>query len=809
MIGQSPAKYLLCRKIPSQLQPSQVSEEELWTEHARLSRNLSELVRNVGNVTVDGWALGDQSPNLLDIKCELVERMLRHCDFCEWDCRVNRAEGKIGFCRLDKTTRVCSCFHHYGEEAPLIGVNGRGGSGTIFFESCTARCVYCLHPDTYVITQKGPIAISQLFAAAAPAVEHEGVLVRFPRRVYTFGADGRAVKITKIFKHEHNGLMISIKPLYGPPIIATPEHELLGADGPGGSLVKFRAEQHSIGKWVAIPRPNFIEHSGSIDIAATIEQPARQLSYTNSRRDRLPLIRQVIALSNSGKSSSEIGRRLGYHASHVRTIRSIVRKQGFPKATIQNRLLLENGRVRLKNEKKPGIYSKVDMNEEFAELLGYYCSEGNTTKTAHRPSSYHIVLSFGRHEERLAKRASELLRQLFDVKPYITKKKTTVTVEITKTSLALLLTALCGTRAASKKVPSFLFQAPRPIVEAFLRAYEAGDGCVTGIHLSLNTVSRDLAFGLYGLYLKLGHLPSFRACHPPSHTFIEGRRVKQSALYYVKVSIQRMAEKSWKSAKHVRYSFADDHILVPIFRIRRRRYSGPVFNLEVEDQNHTYTANYLAIGNCQNWDISQPKSRGGMTGEVTTPLRLAEIAERLARAGAGNINYVGGEPTPNLHTIVNSLQHMTTSVPLIWNSNMYCSMETMKILADLIDLWLPDFKFWRDECARRLMLVGAKTSYPEVVRRNHLFAAGHGSMIIRHLIMPRHVECCSKPILHFISETIGDRVLVNIMAQYHPDNLVTRNPEKYAEIARRPSREEIQEAYAHARALRIQFEQVS
>ena len=212
---------------------------------------------------------------------------------------------------------------------------------------------------------------------------------------------------------------------------------------------------------------------------------------------------------------------------------------------------------------------------------------------------------------------------------------------------------------------------------------------------------------------------------------------------------------------------------------------------------------------CQNWDISQPKTKDSIMGEVVSPIRLAEIADRLAEEGAGNINYVGGEPTVDLHTIINSLKYMTRSAPLIWNSNMYCSMGTMRILADLIDLWLPDFKFWNDDCAKRLMWIGAKASYRKVVKRNHVFASNYGSMIIRHLVMPGHVDCCTKPILKYIASTIGDRVLVNVMAQYYPSNLVVQNPAKYSEIARRPTKGEILEAYNYARELGLQFAQVS
>lgn len=354
MTGSAPAKFLLCRKIPAETELDRADLKELWTRHMELSRLLNQLVVNVENGSEDGLAKKDAYPNLLDLKSVLVSRMLQRCNFCEWKCYVDRANGKIGFCRLDKTTSVGSYFHHYGEEAPLIGVERKGGSGTIFFESCTAHCVFC-----------------------------------------------------------------------------------------------------------------------------------------------------------------------------------------------------------------------------------------------------------------------------------------------------------------------------------------------------------------------------------------------------------------------------------------------------------------------QNWDISQPKTRANLMGEVVSPVRLAEIADDLACAGAGNINYVGGEPTVDLHTIVDSLRYMTGSVPLIWNSNMYCTMETMEILADVIDLWLPDFKFWDDECARRLMWVGAKANYRKVVKRNHLFAAEHGSMIIRHLVMPNHLECCTKPILEFIANTMRDKVLVNVMAQYYPANLVKLEPKKYQDITRSPSAKEIQQAYGYARSLGLQFEQVS
>jgi putative pyruvate formate lyase activating enzyme len=82
-------------------------------------------------------------------------------------------------------------------------------------------------------------------------------------------------------------------------------------------------------------------------------------------------------------------------------------------------------------------------------------------------------------------------------------------------------------------------------------------------------------------------------------------------------------------------------------------------------------------------------------------------------------------------------------------------------------------------------------------------------MIIRHLVLPNHLECDTKPILRWIADNIRDRVLVNIMEQYRPEHKVVLKPELYKDIARRPYREEILEAYNYAKQLGIIYEPVS
>jgi len=204
---------------------------------------------------------------------------------------------------------------------------------------------------------------------------------------------------------------------------------------------------------------------------------------------------------------------------------------------------------------------------------------------------------------------------------------------------------------------------------------------------------------------------------------------------------------------------------------------------------------------CQNWDISTDP----LNGVAVSPKELAEVAVKLYREGAKNINYVGGNPDQQLHVIIESLKYMDVNVPLLWNSNMYMSEKSLELLLDIIDIWLPDFKYGNNECALRLSKV---PKYFDVVSRNHKIICKCGDVIIRHLVLPEHIECCTKPVLKWIAENCK-RALVNVMEQYRPEHLVLRYPNKYPEISRRVTSEEMKEAYDYADKLGIVWRPVS
>jgi len=193
---------------------------------------------------------------------------------------------------------------------------------------------------------------------------------------------------------------------------------------------------------------------------------------------------------------------------------------------------------------------------------------------------------------------------------------------------------------------------------------------------------------------------------------------------------------------------------------------------------------------CQNWDISQFPC-----GTPIEPQHLTTVIEQRKKQGARNVNWVGGDPTSNLLYVLKVLQQLDSNIPQVWNSNMYCSEETMRLLHGVMDLYLTDFKYGNDACAKRLSKVDG---YTAVVQRNHLLAYQYGEVIIRHLVLPHHLDCCSKPILNYIAENLQNTV-VNIMPQYRPEYLAN----EYKEISRPPSPHEVMQVKEYAETLGI------
>jgi len=205
---------------------------------------------------------------------------------------------------------------------------------------------------------------------------------------------------------------------------------------------------------------------------------------------------------------------------------------------------------------------------------------------------------------------------------------------------------------------------------------------------------------------------------------------------------------------------------------------------------------------CQNYEIS-------MKGEGLSysHKELAAAMIDLQRRGCHNINFV--TPTHYVPAILRGLSLAIDQglfIPLVYNCSGYESLEVVKLLEGIVDVYMPDIKFLRRELSDRYC---SAPDYPDVVREilkemqrqvGDLVVDDRGiaqrGLLIRHLVMPSHGEN-TKDVLDFIRQELSQDAFVNIMAQYHPCYQASR----FEEISRRPSLKEYNEAMEYARQI--------
>jgi len=191
---------------------------------------------------------------------------------------------------------------------------------------------------------------------------------------------------------------------------------------------------------------------------------------------------------------------------------------------------------------------------------------------------------------------------------------------------------------------------------------------------------------------------------------------------------------------------------------------------------------------CQNFDISWR-----LQGAPAPPEKLARMMLDLERQGCHNINFVTPEHVvPQIIEALPLAIEAGLSVPLVYNTSAYDSMESLALMDGIVDIYMPDFKYWDGEMARKY---SRAPDYPEIARRtikemhrqvgdlvldeNGLARRG---LLIRHLVMPDHIAGTSE-VARWIARELSPSTYVNIMPQYYPAGKVS--PHEFAEINRR------------------------
>jgi putative pyruvate formate lyase activating enzyme len=202
---------------------------------------------------------------------------------------------------------------------------------------------------------------------------------------------------------------------------------------------------------------------------------------------------------------------------------------------------------------------------------------------------------------------------------------------------------------------------------------------------------------------------------------------------------------------------------------------------------------------CQNFDISQSDE-----GRTVSTRGLAQMMLDLQRMGCHNINFV--TPTHQVPQILRALPIAIEGglrVPLVYNCGGYESLETLRLLEGVVDIYMPDFKYGEADVGKRYSKVErypevAKTALAEMHRQvGDLVMDRQGvarrGLLVRHLVLPNNLAGTYE-VVRFLAGLSKD-TYVNIMTQYRP----CFRAHEYSALARRPTRAEIDEAFRLAR----------
>ena len=188
---------------------------------------------------------------------------------------------------------------------------------------------------------------------------------------------------------------------------------------------------------------------------------------------------------------------------------------------------------------------------------------------------------------------------------------------------------------------------------------------------------------------------------------------------------------------------------------------------------------------CQNQSIAL-----GSKGRELTVLQLSRLFLLLQEKGANNINLV--TPThfvPQIAEALRSAKNRGLSIPVVYNTSAYERVDTLQLLDGLIDIYLPDLKYYSSELAARYSNAPDYFQYASIAIAEMVRQAGtpefedglmKRGVIIRHMIIPGCTRD-SKAIIRYLSETYGDQVYLSIMNQYTPP----KDMERFPEIGRR------------------------
>jgi len=218
--------------------------------------------------------------------------------------------------------------------------------------------------------------------------------------------------------------------------------------------------------------------------------------------------------------------------------------------------------------------------------------------------------------------------------------------------------------------------------------------------------------------------------------------------------------------------------------------------VEVSDELEIIPTFAVALSGCDlrcAFCITGASSWNPMIGQLLNASTMATKACEALRKNAKTVMLFGGEPTIHLPAALDFVAAMPDEARLVWKTNAHGSPQARELLDGMFNVWVADLKFGNDKCAERLAKI---PGYRAIVGENLIWANQHSELIVRHLLMPGHVECCWRPVAQWLAENLPE-VKVNLGLGFWPAWRVSAHRELQGTIDRRETAQALEIARAY------------
>jgi len=537
----------------------------------------------------------------------------------------------------------------------------------VFTQGCNFRCPYCFPGNTEILTDKGLFKIRDIIE------KHIGC------KVYDYA--GRFSSIKKHYKRETN-FLLKIKPfLRSNAISCTPNHKFFVYNHKANKFIKKEAQYINVKEdYLVIPIPQKEIFNYKLDASSAIENLYQELSF-RQRFNNKEVIREVKELRKKGFSWRKIFKELDL----TDYIRRVVERKEVLDSKILPIVKKRDGKVAVKGSKFY-IGNFIEITPKFMRLLGYYLSEGCSSKAKERRNSYYTAFTFNSKEKEYIRDTKEIFFEIFKtkLKEVENKKYKTITLVSYKGIIGLFFKYYFGEDVYNKKIPAEFLYLDKNLQRQLIVGLFRGDGISSGAYIRkyqkqrIQITSKTLLYQISLILLRLGIKHS---------VFRKEIIIADKKIFDILGQRHLIIKKSIDTSK--RYGFIDNkYLYLKIKSINKIEKKTKVYNLEIDNPSHSYNVNLISVSNCHNPELVLPE-------KFTEPIPQNEIFDFLEqrKGKLDAVEITGGEPTlhPDLLDFMRRIKKMGFLLKLDSNGSNPEVLEKANNMG-LVDYFAMDIK---------------------------------------------------------------------------------------------------------------------